>query len=117
LNLSSRTTKRGVVRGFFERLRERVFRFFIYFRKVYKQANTQIDMDKRNRYGKVLSLLAPIRGQKVSIGKLKNLIMINIGSTEKTIEDILKFMISLNLITETESFIFKVSDELEQSQD
>ena len=57
---------------------------------------------------KIIMFLEPYKGQVVPIGRLQRLIMENIGSTERTLEESLKTMIQFELVREVESFQFLV---------
>lgn len=58
-------------------------------------------MDNRTKYSRILKLLKPYIGRTFHITKLKHLIVINIGSDERTIGSTLKLMAEAGLIKET----------------
>ena len=65
-------------------------------------------MDKRSKYYKLVGMLKDRHGEKVKLQPLKQMIAIEIGATERTITETLKMMLDLNLIIETDPFIFKI---------
>jgi len=78
-------------------------------RKVYKQKNIRIYMgDGRTRYNRMIKLLEPLVGQKIPMGKIQRRIMIEIGTSQKIVQETLRFMIDLGLIVERDHMIFEV---------
>lgn len=65
-------------------------------------------MDKRNTYFKLKDMLASHDKKMITIADLRRLIIINIGSTERTIQSCLKIMGETGLIQDLGDFKFKV---------
>ncbi len=67
-------------------------------------------MDKRNKLVKIKEVLRNNFkvGEKVPIGRLQKAIMLNIGASERTIEDSLKLMCDFGFIVEVDNFVFKI---------
>lgn len=67
-------------------------------------------MDNRNRIVRLRKMIDDNLkvGERVPIGRLKRLIMFNIGADERAMQNSLKTMIETGMILEVESFIFEV---------
>ena len=65
-------------------------------------------MDGRTRYNKVVKLLEPIVGQTLSIDKLKRRVMIEVGTSDICVDEVMRLMINLGLIREVSHLMFKV---------
>lgn len=64
--------------------------------------------DGRTRYNRIVKLLEPLVGQTIHMNVIRRKIMINIGTKETVIQEILRFMIDMDLITEKKHMIFKI---------
>jgi hypothetical protein len=65
-------------------------------------------MDGRSRYQKIKNMLAPFVGEEFSLREIQRMVMINIGSSGKTLREIPRFMIDLGLIKEIRHLVFRV---------
>ena len=74
-----------------------------------KDTQTRLELsDGRSRYNKIKRLLSPLKGQKLHLNRLKHLIAINIGTSERVIQETARFMIDTALIVERDHLIFEV---------
>ncbi len=64
--------------------------------------------DGRTRYNRMIQLLKPLVGQSIPMGKIQKKIMIEIGTSQKVVQETLRFMIDMGLIREIKHMIFKV---------
>lgn len=65
-------------------------------------------MDGRTRYKKISQLLEPVVGETLHMDKLRRRVIIEIGSSDIAVREILRLMIDLGLIKEVEHMVFKV---------
>lgn len=62
----------------------------------------------KSRYAKAQQLLKDIIGQKLHKNKLWRRIMVDVGSDERTIRELMNLMISLGMIHECEQDVYEI---------
>jgi len=65
-------------------------------------------MDRRTTYSRLQSMLKQVPSSEITIHNLKKLIMINIGSNERTIDSCLRIMGDTGLIKDIGNCRFKI---------
>ena len=66
-------------------------------------------MDRRTTYSKIRSMLAQVTGSVITIHELRRLIIINIGSSERTIQSCLRIMCEVGLLKDIGNYKFKIA--------
>ena len=71
-------------------------------------------MDGRSRYFKIKKMMSSFVGQELHLSVINRMIMLNVGSSDRTIREVSKFMIDLGIIKEVDHLVFRV-EELDDS--
>ena len=64
--------------------------------------------DGRSRYNRIVKLLKPLVGKTIPLHKIQRLIMIEIGTSDKVVQETSRFMVDLGMIVERDHMIFEV---------
>ena len=65
-------------------------------------------MDNRTRYARITKMLKGIEKKTLKKGELERHIMIEIGSSERTISDAIKLMLDLDMVKEVDHLVFQI---------
>ena len=68
-------------------------------------------MDKRTTYSRLKSMLSQVDNSEITIHDLRNLIIKNIGSCERTIQSCLNIMGETGLLKDIDNSRFKIQNE------
>jgi len=85
------------------RKREKLWNTYIY--KVYMCV---FNMDRRTTYSRLKSMLEQVDSSEITIHELRRLIIINIGSCERTIQSCLRIMGETGLLKDIDNSRFKI---------